>query len=432
LFEVEGVGEIHDPLIISDPYGNVHVFWTVIDSNSALIYYTRLDATGWTAPIDIVAAGTASAPRAVVGQDGFIYLVWYGSNGTIKYSRALVNEAEFAGKWFGPYNVTSANIRASLATSPSGPVYLAFPGQGNAGVFIQSLDLRSLSWSSPKIIAWNSLIDTAADYVQMKISSNGTLHAVWTEFYYPESWPPRGVFYSRSTDRGDTWSIPMELGGDGYDQVNIAVVDDDNIHVAWNGMAGVGGRYHRWSSDGGQTWTETIGLISPGIGGTEGLPQLVVDQAGTLHLLTTYSGCAWHTYFDEQKWATPVCISGEKARASNYMEEPAMTVSEGNKLHAVFWDDRKRLWYTSMVSSASWIPPETLDNVLVQPTPNLAPTDFSIVTPSINTTNFPDGQNLGESPRFVLNTGQILLLGLVPAILLILLVVVIRFSKTIR
>src|SRR6185295_10758085 len=132
----------------------------------------------------------------------------------------------------------------------------------------------------------------AADFTRIAISPQRTLHVVWTEFEFPQAWPPRGVFHARSTDGGRTWSAPTELAGKGFDQVSIALVDDQTIHVAWNGMAGVWGRYHRWSSDGGATWSAATQLFSAG--GTEGPPPLLVDAARRVHLITTHDSSAWH------------------------------------------------------------------------------------------------------------------------------------------
>jgi hypothetical protein len=428
LFQEDGAREIHGPSVISDSYGNVHVFWTVPSGSPGefdLIYYARLDALGWTTPVDIVAAAPARGVNAAISQDGIIYLIWSGFGG-ISYSHAPIQGAEYVKNWSKPVLLTDANFYADLFTSSSGKIYLAYPGVDASGVFEQFLEPNNLNWSSSRIISQTSLTNSASDYVQIRVSNNGTMHVVWTEFYYPESWPPRGVFYSRSIDGGNTWSAPEMMAGDGFDQINITVVDDENIHVAWNGMVTVGGRYHRWSSDGGQTWSETAEVIPAGIGGTEGFPQLVVDQSGTLHMLTTYQGgCVWYTYFNNQTWVPPICISGEKT----LIEEPSMTVSEGNKLHAVFWDNRKSLWYTTKVTDASWIPPEIMENELLQPTRSPVPTGSPVITPTLSSTSVPVGQQLDAPSKFSLNSGQLLILSLSPVILLVFLMAALVFFK---
>ena len=433
LFQAGSTKEIHSPFVIADSYGNVHVFWTLTSGSQDeldAIYYMRLDSEGWTTPVDVVAAAPARAARAAISQDDFIHLIWNGLGG-ISYSRAPIHGAEIVHNWSEPVVITDANIHASIVNSPSEIIYLAYPGVGQSGIFEQVLE-PNLSWSSAITISENFFTNTASDYVQMGVSSNGVMHVAWTEFYYPESWPPRGVFYSNSTDGGNSWSAPVLLAGDGFDQINVSVVDDSIIHVAWNGMAGVGGRYHRWSSDGGQTWSQTIEVVPPGVGGTEGFPQLVGDNAGTLHLLTTYEGCAWYTYFENYRWAAPVCISGNEARASDYIEESSMGVSEGDRLHAVFWDARKRLWYTTKITDASWIPPKTIDNGLIQPAQSPIPTVFPVITPTAHSTSLPADWQIAAESRFNYSPGQILILSLSPVLLLIVVIAVFRFYKGVR
>jgi hypothetical protein len=427
LFQINGDEQIHSPFVISDPYGNVHVFWSVISASPGgvdLIYYARLDAKGWTTPVDIVAGSPARAPRAAIGPDGYIYLIWTSSSG-IFYSTAPVTAADIFKNWSKPVLLANSNIHASVITSPTGEIHIAFPGINQSGIFEQILEPNSVDWSSPRTISLNSLINTAADWVQIRASNNGTLHVVWTEFYLPDGWPPRGVFYSNSIDGGYNWSTPVLLAGEGYDQVNISVSDESNIHVAWNGQAGVGGRYHSWSSDGGQTWSETVEVIPAGVGGTEGPPQVLQDASSTVHMLTTHSGgCAWYTYFESGRWAIPICISGEK----NLIEEPAMTVSEGNKLHAVFWEDRKKLWYTGKVTNALWIPPETIEIESPLPTQGPAPTDLPVFTPG-SSTGLPLGQEIEEPSRVSFNPSQVLFLSLSPVLLVVILIIAISLYQ---
>ncbi len=430
LFEVEGTGELHYPFVISDSYGNVHIFVNLRGGSPDgfdKIYYMRLDAAGWSIPVDIVVGVVVSDINVVIGRDDFIYLTWRGFGDVISYSRVPIQEAESVKNWSTPVQITSAaGFYSDIASSPDGDIYLAYPGGGGSGVFLQVFELNKLAWSLPKAVAQTSQINTGSDYVEVAVSESGVLHVVWTEFYRPDNWPPRGIFYARSMDGGNTWSVPMLLAGDGYDQASIAMLDE-NVHVAWNGMVTVGGRYHRWSSDGGQTWSETIDVVPAGTGGTEGAPQIVGDQSGVLHMLTTYTkGCPWYTYFAKQRWAIPVCI---KALDSDYVEETGLAISEGNRLHAVFWEDRKRLWYSTKTTDAFWIPPDVMDDGLTQSTPNPIPNAFPIATPTVSSINLPFYQQLDDSSWFNFSAGQMLVLSLSPVILLLVAIMVLQFIK---
>lgn len=428
LFEVDGTQQIQWPIIISDDYGNVHLFWTVQDRDSnelSLIFYARKNTYGWTTPVDVVAADVARAPSATIGKDDQIHLIWSGQNG-IMYSQAPLQAAEFFRNWSEPLLLTEANPNPGITSSPSGSIHMA-AGVKNEGILKQVMDTETGSWHSPRLFPLNSSIESASDYVQLRVSKTGTIHMVWSEFFYPENWPPLGVFYARSTDGGESWSTPEMLDGDGYDQINVHVSMDNTIHAVWNGAAGTGGRYHSWSSNDGLTWSEPTEVIPPGLGGTEGLPQLVEDQTGTLYLLTTYEACAWYTAYQNHVWTAPECISGEEARITNFIEEPAMAVSEGNQLHAVFWDDRKRLWYTTKLTDAAPIPPKTMDSEVVTPVPSPvaleAPADLTAI-PTVE----PVVREPLESPsRFSDNPGQLLLLSVTPVVIFVISILALQY-----
>jgi hypothetical protein len=110
-----------------------------------------------------------------------------------------------------------------------------------------------------------------------------------------------------------------------------------------------------------------------------------------------------------------------------------MGLSEGNKLHAVFWDGRKRLWYTTKIIDAEWIPPKPMSEMLIRPelTPSVlsTPLDTSVATP----TSWLVDQQLHEAPsKFKLTPGQLLIVSVIPAVLLIAFVAVSTLYKRIK
>lgn len=360
LFEVEGEGQIHIPIVVADRSGNVHVFWSLIgatgETNTQLIYYTRLNGEIWTSPVDIVALSQATSPSATVDALGKLHLLWIGSLNQLQTSTASSDVANSALGWSEPNNIGRTNRNACINSDRNGKIHITYPGSGTTGVYHVVSEDRGVIWSSPTSVSPTSNKTTSADYIHVAVSDQGIIHVVWTEFKLPFGWPPIGVFYSKSSDGGQTWTKSIKIAGEGYDQINVVVVDERTIHVAWNGMAGVGGRYHSWSFNGGKNWSKAFEVVPPGQGGTQGSPQLVVDSAGNLHIVTTFNTCVGYSYWQEQEWAKPICIEGEKARASGFIEEAAMAVSAGNQLHVVFWDDRRRLWYTTKTTDAPHIP----------------------------------------------------------------------------
>jgi len=439
LFDAEGQGNIFLPSVVADQSGRVHVFWNLVlaedDDQSfySLLYYTRWDGTAWTDPIDVLASPSATAPSAAVDLSGNIHLIWHGPGDLLFYSQAPGGGTNSAHSWTSPIVIEETNIRSRIAIDSSGRLHLVYPRRDSLGLYYRRSEDRGATWSLPVNISQTSRFDSSADFVRLAISDSGTIHVVWTEFQLPFGWPPIGLFYSNSTDGGQTWLEPIELVSEGYNQVNVAVVDDDVVHVVWNGMAGVHGRYHRWSSDSGRTWSKTFKLNTAGVEGSTGPPPLVVDSEGTLHLLmtdadTSGADCVLYSSWQNQSWTTPTCISGEEAGASDFIEEPTMVISEGNNLQAVFWDDRQRLWYTTKQTAAPTVPPVPIPTETSKPTRSIklpTPSRTPAPTPTPRPTRVvPLNEKMDESSPP--NPGEPVFLAMVPVVVLISSIILIR------
>jgi hypothetical protein len=438
LFDGTNQGTIFTPIVVADQSGMVHVFWRFVVSEGddqtgpQLIYYTRWDGTSWTEPIDVIASSFISDPSMTVDRTGQMHLVQFGPNSQLYYTQAPVSKAHSAYSWSNPTVVEQTNMRMQIIADTTGKLHLVYPGTETSGPFYQTSDDGGDMWSFPVNISRTSLFNASADYVRLVVSNDGTLHAVWTEFQLPDGWPPVGLFYSHSADGGQTWSEAFELAGEGYNQINVATLDDNIVHVVWNGMAGVHGRYHRWSWDGGRTWSETTKLNTREQEGSTGPPPLVVDSGGTMHLLMTDGDmdgddCLLYSAWQSQRWSEPICISGPEAKTSNYIEEPTMTASEGNRLHAVFWDNRQRLWYTTKQTLSPHVPVVPFPIEVETSAPALSPT----TSPTLNPTPHPKPTSAVSWDETIegnntFNPGTPLLVAVMPVALFIGIIMLIR------
>jgi hypothetical protein len=436
----ETAGAIDTPYLVADPFGQTHLFWREHENDSdvqptglELLYYAENRDGEWSGGIDIVADAGAIGPSATVDAAGTLHLAWLGPGGTLYHAYAPAASAGSALNWSRPMAIASTNLHAHILADASGIVHLVYPGTLSDGVYYSSMDaVRGGDWSAPVNVAPTAANNVSAEYARMAVGPDGTLHVVWSEFMLPEGWPPTGVYYAQSKDGGESWSMPVEIAGDDYDQITVAVAPDGRVHVAWNGMVGVGGRYHRWSADGGLTWSPTVAVVPPGKGGTEGPPQLAIDNDGIVHMLTTFDACAWHAALAGNRWSEPVCISGPDAMASNYIEEPALTLVNGNQLHVVFWDDRSRLWHTTRMTDA---PPsnEVLPVPKVEPIetePDVTPTLSISATVTSGLALPPIGQ--ASSASGPSGPGQSVLLAVMSAFTLVGCVVLVRIVRTWR
>ena len=123
----------------------------------------------------------------------------------------------------------------------------------------------------------------------------------------------------------------------------------------WHWGAGsVNGRYFRWSSDSGASWTEPA-LVHPNLkSGLAGWSYLILDGAGTLHLIGS-DGSIYHAIWDQRQWSAPTWLTDG--------EFPDVIISNGNWIHVVFshysGDGMAggEIAYMRMETEASHIPP---------------------------------------------------------------------------
>jgi hypothetical protein len=372
IFEIEFESEaIYEPSVLADSTGRVHILWRVVGLESKFLYYSSGSDGQFSEPVDVMVNVSNNFTAAIDDYDD-IHLVWDDGN-ALYYTWVPAAQAGSARAWAKPQVISAAFMRSHIVTGSAGRLHIAMAGpDGTAVLYLVSED-NGNTWSAPVHVATPMNHDGAMSDTRLAIGTDGVIHFVWTEYKLPQGWPPLGVYYTRSDDDGLSWSTPFEIAGEGYDQLTVALVGDETVHVAWNGMAGVLGRYHRGSLDGGLTWSD-INVISEE-GGTQGFPHLVIDSSNTLHLLTTYSACAWYTTWLDGRWVDPVCLSHAE---TYYVEEAAMALSEGNRLHVVYWVDRQNLWYTSRQVNAPWIEPASSSSVTILP-------PSTISTPTVST-----------------------------------------------
>lgn len=162
--------------------------------------------------------------------------------------------------------------------SHGGEIYFARSRDGGAS-FSQPLNL-SLSTGGDgkgrinKDVWHNGSLDLAN-------GRDGTLYAAWTEYDGP-------LWFSRSNDRGESFSTPVRIAGGGRTAPArapaLAAGPDSSVYLAWTvgEVSGADVRVAR-SSDGGRTFGEPAVVAM-----TEGYsdaPKLAVDRKGTVHVV---------------------------------------------------------------------------------------------------------------------------------------------------
>jgi hypothetical protein len=427
-----GEPKIEYPVVAADPSGVIHVIWTkdalddAVERDTAALYYARWDGASWSKPVDVLLSSSWPRSTLVADERGMLHLTWLGTALSLAYSQAFAGAPPSPQSWTSPCTLSQSeqSLFADIEADKYGTLHVAYPVRGGDVYYTQSVDGGN-TWSAPVNVSVRQNYDMGSEFVRLAADDQGRIHIAWTMFPLPKGWPPLGTYYARSDDGGQTWSQPLQIAGQGYDEMNVFTVGADIVHLAWNGMAGLGGRYHQWSADGGQTWSQVSEIIPPPGGGTAGFPDFALDSAGTVHMIIDGQDCLLYSYWDSSQWARPECIPSTDEMGP--IEDARLTVSEGNRLHVVFPENFERLWYTTRLVNAPHIPPLPLPTV--PPVPTASPT--ATATPEPTPTSTPERSTSDSEPLTSrglgsANTSYPLLVGIPPAVLLIVVIVLVR------
>ncbi len=389
----EGEGQVSAPAIVADEYGQVHAFWAFtpddfVNGASRLIYYTRLDQKNWQ-PVDILAPAGSLVGLTAAMAGGRLSLLWDGAS----YAWAGPSLGASAKEWASPVKLNAAYFNSGLAVAPDGALWTIYGASDTNAVFVQKIDPESGVWGNSQLVAPASNAKAVPDAARLAISRDGIIHAVWAEYQLPTGWPPLGVYYSRSADGGQTWSVPRPLGDGDYNQPNVIAGPGREVYLAWVGKAGTGGKFFQASADDGETWGAVEVVLPAGTGGgSEGAPNLAVDSSGTIHMLYSNQSCLWHASREKGIWGAPECVSRRVPNEVGDLEAPAATLGLGNQLHALFWTNGgRRLWYMSRQLAGPGRAPMPLPTSVPLPTPTpaatllpspTAPTQFEVGNPA--------------------------------------------------
>lgn len=206
--------------LVADPYGYVHAFWVETDlpDERTIIQYARFDGEAWTAPLDIFATEPNAAfsfLSATIDGEGFLHLAWsLGNRGPVLYSSAPAHDALSAMRWPRRSVIGVPAQRLQLQVDAEGVVHLAYTNffAEFPGVYYTRSTDEGASWSTPVWIDSDIPPDYAPASLQFVLDEEGGLHMVWIYGDLTSSgFDGRWIRYAHSLDGGESWSIPFTV-----------------------------------------------------------------------------------------------------------------------------------------------------------------------------------------------------------------------------
>lgn len=178
---------------------------------------------------------------------------------------------------------------------------------------------------------------------------NGTLHTVWFEYPNP-LWTIPEVYYSRSSDNGDSWSMPQNISNDAsrVDSFPVVAADVDGVYVFWSSDSMNGDAYFRRSTDGGTTWQPEQKVTNKAGANPYGYSRatsILVDNQGHIHLVWYDSrNVGWGQVYHRQScdhgvtWTPEENVTQFDGSVDN--EQPKLVQGPDNNLYILFRSSR--------------------------------------------------------------------------------------------
>jgi len=358
------------PQVAVDSNGTIYMAWeddTATNSNILFSHSTDGGAT-FSAPINLSnTSGLSFAPRITTGTAGNVYVTWQDDtpgNTVIMFSHSTDAGVTFV----APINLSNGSANSStqqVAVDAAGNVFVVWENDTlNLGIFFSRSTDGGATFSAPVALSTNTLGSFSP---QLAIGLSGNLNVVWED----DANGGADISFSDSSDHGATFSLPESLSFHTGNSMNAQIATDlnGNIDVIWqNDSPGHFDVFFSRSADNGVTFS-TPRNISNGSGEAED-PQLGLDTKGNINAIwedNTPSVFNPDIYFARSTdggvtFSSPLNISNDSGISAN----PFLTVDVGGNINVAWEDDtpgnRDIFFSRSTNSGATFSAPLNLSN----------------------------------------------------------------------
>lgn len=347
----ETTGRASSPILITDAWRQVHLFFLgqVEGEGENTLYHLDVDDPD-AEPVDILVG--VNEYRVAADPLGKIHVLVSGANNALDYTAVEAAEASDASAWSPAVSLGIANLGIDISADTAGKLHLCYPL--DHGVTHQYSDDGGRNWSEPVMVAEMTDPTGVATYVRCVGDSLNVIHMAWAEARPPNFYPPEGVYYIRSADAGQSWTVPEQMAGQHYSLPTLLADQEDRVHLLWQGDVGVGGRFYRQRPAGpiGE-WSPVETVVPAGQGGMSGDAGLALDSSGRLHAALAIDGIFWAAR--AESWTLPLDVSAslrDEPNQLNSIEQPALAIAGGNEIDVAFEFDFKRIYLLTGQSDA--------------------------------------------------------------------------------
>jgi hypothetical protein len=269
--------------VAADSQGKIYALWTRarerdIESTSLFVSVWN---NQWQPPAEVLHASSASEgagnapvprkiaqPRLAIDKDDRLHLVWSGgASGRPFYSEALSRDAALSIGWAPPIPLPALSDSGSspdIVADPRGVdlyVVYAIPFNEKRGIYLVKSSDAGKTWSEPlQIVDAVAAGWIAVDAPRLAFDpQNNRLHAVWLRSTLPGTVGSQEVYYANSSDGGQTWSQSLRIAQGDVSAPRVVVWESGKVGTVWNVASTItrsGNEvWSQFSQDGGERWS---------------------------------------------------------------------------------------------------------------------------------------------------------------------------------
>jgi hypothetical protein len=313
------------PAITSDWKGQVHMLWSEApsaDSSATALIYARWKESQWIRQGQVLFSGDETARAfnradepALLAVGDRLHAVWSGgSTGEVLYGRVDIGETVTTA-WSQPQRLPAPALVGCcpvIKADAQGTLHViyAIPLNEKRGIYYTRSDDGGQSWQAERLVFDGVSANWArVNRPRLAIEPSGVIHAVWVRAGLLGGVASEGIYYSQSTDGGQSWQEAEAIVMGTYDWPELATTTDGQVHLIW--QAPQTGEYEEWqhlySTTQGQEWSAPERM--PVLLGVTPPLSLNSDQSGKLYLMG--SALIYGSYGIEQYQLREALWNGE-------------------------------------------------------------------------------------------------------------------------
>lgn len=212
-------GSASNPVVVADTLGKTHVFW--LDEFDGYRYAETADGKEWTSsekdvkyPFDL----EGTPPVFVAGKNGFIYVFYQSRTKTLVFAQAHSDNLADPLAWAFQSDLSKKVLAMSVSIDQNDVLHVAYIRNaddllGPAGVYYTRSSDQGRSWSTEKLLyASQYFRTTTSDTAHIQVVPSGGKDGT-NVYVLWDNVALKRIFMSTSNDTGATWADAVQLKG---------------------------------------------------------------------------------------------------------------------------------------------------------------------------------------------------------------------------